>query len=815
MVVRKIDNNSTGNNDHQNTNNITPSICTYYTADNKNAVVLTETNSVFKTNSTSENVVETDTLKKVSKRKQWEMENEEFMLLEKEQKAQKLKYILEKAGIYSNWLSEKLKTTQKELEESSKLINSSKNTKKDLSTNDASTAETDNVFEDSKKNSIKRKKRAGNSIKNKNFTKLIDGQEEFDLILKEHLHNRDGRNPRQPCLVTGCNMRDYQFVGVEWLVSLYDHGLNGILAVLYHGNQEERSIIRSKKLKKKDSFFFPAVVTSYEIAMNDRKFFESYQWKYIIVDEGHRLKNLNCKLIKELKSYSSANRLLLTGTPLHNNLKELWSLLNFLMPDIFDDLEIFSEWFDFSEDIKENENNDFICSASKTSIIGDLHNILKPFILRRVKDEVEISIPAKKEIILYCPLMPTQKKLYEAALLGVAEFSNFLNQRHNDELEEIEEKVPEDAKIISKIGSKKRKLLNRNTQEINYNLDEVSDEKYFDYVEKRNELVHGDVLKEKKDDNKINKVKNLKLQNIMVQLRKICNHPLLFDEQIEDNLENIYDIKIQDFNNKECSEIVDGSIFDLTSNSTLISKYAPIVKESGKFLMLERIIPTLISKGHNKILIFSQMTKILDILQDWFEMVKKIKICRIDGGVNLAERSEQINNFNNKEDYMIFLLSTRAGGLGINLTVSDTVIIYDSDWNPQIDLQAQDRVHRIGQTRPVTIFRLITRDTVESKILEKAKEKRTLEKLVIHKEQFKGSLNYYQNNKKISSVELKSILQKDQQEYLDEERNKKKELTTFQHILDEKDLNFLLDRTWYDKKDIEIDCKSLDFKLIE
>lgn len=164
--------------------------------------------------------------------------------------------------------------------------------------------------------------------------------------------------------------------------------------VLYHGMPEQRSHIRNKRFRKMDPSF-PVCVTSYEIVMNDRKFLQKYQWKFIIVDEGHRLKNMNCKLIRELKSYHSANRLLLTGTPLQNNLSELWSLLNFLLPDIFDDLESFQEWFDFS-DINAKEGQERILGEeSQSGIVSSLHHILKPFLLRRIKTDGRIMVYSK------------------------------------------------------------------------------------------------------------------------------------------------------------------------------------------------------------------------------------------------------------------------------------------------------------------------------------------------------------------------------------------------------------------------------------
>lgn len=179
-----------------------------------------------------------------------------------------------------------------------------------------------------------------------------------------------------------------------------------------------------------------------------------------------------------------------------------------------------------------------------------------------------------------------------------------------------------------------------------------------------------------------------------------------------------------------------------------------LVTESGKMIMLDRLVPYLFSKNH-KVLIFSQFTKQLDMLEDWASLLRGYKVCRIDGSVKVSDRTEQIEAFNSSPSHKLFLLSTRAGGLGINLTAADTVILYDSDWNPQQDLQAQDRAHRIGQTRPVIVYRLATKGTVEQTLLEKADGKRRLEKLVIQKDKFRS---IRESKKQDEYAELQQIL---------------------------------------------------------
>jgi ATP-dependent DNA helicase len=190
---------------------------------------------------------------------------------------------------------------------------------------------------------------------------------------------------------------------------------------------------------------------------------------------------------------------------------------------------------------------------------------------------------------------------------------------------------------------------------------------------------------------------------MVMQLRKVCNHPYLFLIQT-DNVEN-----------------------------PSVNGIPEILAWSGKMMLLDRLLPALIEKGH-KVLIFSQMTNMLNIIEDYLTFVRKISFCRIDGSVSLRERTTEIASFqDSKQDFKVFLLSTRAGGLGLNLVAADTVIIFDSDWNPQVDLQAQDRVHRFGQSKPVIIYRFLAADSIEKRILERARAKRTLEKIVIHK----------------------------------------------------------------------------------
>ncbi|KAK9239719.1 SNF2 family N-terminal domain-containing protein [Lipomyces kononenkoae] len=590
---------------------------------------------------------------------------------------------------------------------------------------------------------------------------------------------------RQPSLVTGGVLKDYQLAGVEWLISLYENGLNGILAdemglgktlqtiaflaflrekgsfgpflivaplstltnwvseierftpsipaLLYHGTPEERADMRDRVLFKKISEKYPLVVTSYNIVMNDRNLLRKLQWKYIIIDEGHRIKNMNCKLIKELKSYDSANRLLLTGTPLQNNLAELWSLLNFLLPDIFHDLELFQSWFDFSALERENGPQEIIDEENRSNIVSNLHAILKPFLLRRMKSDVEYSLPPKREYVLYAPMTATQQEFYRHLLAH--DMKDYLQERIMESSgtkrksgsgrrggQNKKIKVDAGTLIVSSPSSSEsdgvghvRKSKRRAARKTAGKYKELSDRDYFKELEHPEQFV--DIYPSPSDDDeeeharevvKASKaVNNKKLQNLIMQLRLVCDSPHLFYNPWDDPHSKV--------------EVPDESI----------------VNDSGKMLLMDRLVPELFKRGH-KVLIFSQFRNMLDIIQDWAEILRGWKVCRLDGQVKQEDRKLAIDNFNSNPKYKLFLLSTRAGGLGINLSSADTVILFDSDWNPQQDLQAMDRAHRIGQTKPVIVYRLATANTVEQTMLEKADAKRQLEKLVIQKGKFRS-----------------------------------------------------------------------------
>uniref|UniRef100_A0A8C1CE69 Chromodomain helicase DNA binding protein 3 n=2 Tax=Cyprinus carpio TaxID=7962 RepID=A0A8C1CE69_CYPCA len=398
--------------------------------------------------------------------------------------------------------------------------------------------------------------------------------------------------------------------------------------VTYTGDKDSRAIIRENEFTfddtamkggKKDDFTltireapikFHVLLTSYELVTIDQNVLKSIDWACLVVDEAHRLKNNQSKFFRRLNDYKIDHKLLLTGTPLQNNLEELFHLLNFLTPNRFNNLEGFLEEF---------------ADISKEDQIKKLHDLLGPHMLRRLKADVFKNMPAKTELIVRVELSPMQKKYYKF-------------------------------------------ILTRNFEALN----------------------------SKGGGNQVS------LLNIMMDLKKCCNHPYLFPVASDEAP-------------KTPSGAYEGS---------------GLTKASGKLMLLQKMLRKLKEQGH-RVLVFSQMTKMLDLLEDFLDY-EGYKYERIDGGITGALRQEAIDRFNAPGACQFcFLLSTRAGGLGINLATADTVIIFDSDWNPHNDIQAFSRAHRIGQANKVMIYRFVTRASVEERITQVAKRKMMLTHLVV------------------------------------------------------------------------------------
>ncbi|KAI9687570.1 MAG: hypothetical protein M1822_002180 [Bathelium mastoideum] len=479
--------------------------------------------------------------------------------------------------------------------------------------------------------------------------------------------------------LVGGSLKEYQLKGLQWMISLYNNNLNGILAdemglgktiqtislvtyliekkqqpgpylvivplsTLTNWNNEfekwapsvKRIVYKgpptTRKAQQQQIRWgnFQVLLTTYEFIIKDRPILSKVKWLHMIVDEGHRMKNSESKLSSTITQYYTTRyRLILTGTPLQNNLPELWALLNFVLPTIFKSVKSFDEWFNTPFANTGGQDKMELSEEEQLLVIRRLHKVLRPFLLRRLKKDVEKDLPDKQERVIKCNFSALQAKLYKQLMT---------NQK----------------------------------------------------------LTVG--------DGKGGRTTMKGLSNMLMQLRKLCNHPFVFEE-VEDQINP-----------------------GRGSNDLLW-------RTAGKFELLDRILPKFQTTGH-RVLMFFQMTQIMNIMEDFLRL-RGFQYLRLDGSTKADDRSELLKQFNAPDSpYFCFLLSTRAGGLGLNLQTADTVIIYDSDWNPHQDLQAQDRAHRIGQKNEVRILRLITSNSVEEKILERAQFKLDMDGKVIQAGKF-------------------------------------------------------------------------------
>ncbi|EGW31333.1 uncharacterized protein SPAPADRAFT_154321 [Spathaspora passalidarum NRRL Y-27907] len=483
----------------------------------------------------------------------------------------------------------------------------------------------------------------------------------------------------QPSILVGGKLKEYQIKGLQWMVSLYNNKLNGILAdemglgktiqsislvtyliekkheekflvivplstitnwtlefekwapsvklVVYKGSQQQRRSMQPEIRVGN----FQVLLTTYEYIIRERPLLCKFHYSHMIIDEGHRMKNAHSKLSQTLRTYyKTKNRLILTGTPLQNNLPELWALLNFVLPRIFNSVKSFDEWFNTPFANTGAQEKIELTEEESLLVIRRLHKVLRPFLLRRLKKDVEKDLPDKVEKVLKCNLSGLQYVLYQQMLKHNALF------------------------VGADVGGAKSGIKG--------------------------------------------------LNNKIMQLRKICNHPFVFEE------------------------------VEAVLNSSRLTNDL-IWRVSGKFELLDRVLPKFKASGH-RVLMFFQMTQVMDIMEDFLRW-RDMKYLRLDGSTKAEDRQDMLKVFNAPDsDYFCFLLSTRAGGLGLNLQTADTVVIFDTDWNPHQDLQAQDRAHRIGQKNEVRILRLITNDSVEEVILERAHQKLDIDGKVIQAGKF-------------------------------------------------------------------------------
>jgi len=476
----------------------------------------------------------------------------------------------------------------------------------------------------------------------------------------------------QPDLIRA-DLRDYQMIGLNWMVKMHRMNLGMILgdemglgktlqtisllcylkeyenisgpslvicplSVLYSWCNElskwapdlkflrfHSSGAEQREQQKKNfilhSSEYDVVITTYEMAKSSdlTHLWRRQHFNYVVLDEGHIIKEAKTQISQAVRKLHSENVLILTGTPLQNNLYELWSILNYLYPDILTTSSPFSEAFDIGKNAIDKEQ------------LNNAHELLGLFMLRRLKVEVERLMPKKIETKVVCPLSNMQKHWYKSLLL-------------------------KDMGTLASASEKEKNEGDSNLGQNSYK----------------------------------------QLNNLIMQLRKCCNHPFVFDG-------------------------AEGELGNTTCQD--------LIAASGKLAVLDKLLLSLFQKGH-RVVVFSQFTTILNIIDDYC-FLRGWKYCRFDGSTSRAKRNFVVRSFNDPEsDSFIFLLSTRSGGMGLNLQSADTCILYDSDWNPQPDIQAMARVHRIGQTKTVHVYRLVSGGTVEERMVERAEKKLFLDQMV-------------------------------------------------------------------------------------
>ncbi|KAI9746595.1 MAG: putative DNA helicase ino80 [Claussenomyces sp. TS43310] len=730
----------------------------------------------------------------------------------------------------------------------------------------------------------------------------------------------------QPKMLT-TQLKEYQLKGLNWLVNLYEQGINGILAdemglgktvqsisvmaylaekhdiwgpflvvapastlhnwqqeitkfvpsmkvLPYWGTAADRKVLRKfwdrKHITYTQDSPFHVLVTSYQLVVSDVAYFQKMKWQYMILDEAQAIKSSQSSRWKSLLGFHCRNRLLLTGTPIQNNMQELWALLHFIMPSLFDSHDEFSEWF--SKDIESH-------AQSNTKLNEDqlrrLHMILKPFMLRRVKKHVQKELGDKIEEDIFCDLTYRQRAYYsnlrnqisimdliEKATLGddndsgtlmnlVMQFRKVCN--HPDLFERAETTSPFSFAYFAETGSFLREGQNINVAYstrnlIEYNLPRLvwRDGGRLDLPGRNNERA-GFKKKWVDQEFSIWKPTNTRgnrsfswlrlagstvsdLETVsrtdafaraiglarqpqnharfgtmygddytpaeaMLRIVDRKDHKSSAEVTNEGVLAHLLNVSKNAFAESGISrmgqcgraaasappiEVVCSSrgavaekesvFFNMPIRRALygpsevdekalieakvpISSYPPtkmlpeptsekqrftdivvpsmrrFVTDSGKLAKLDELLFKLKEGGH-RVLLYFQMTRMIDLMEEYLTY-RNYKYLRLDGSTKLEDRRDTVHDFQTRPEIFIFLLSTRAGGLGINLTSADTVIFYDSDWNPTIDSQAMDRAHRLGQTRQVTVYRMITRGTIEERIRKRALQKEEVQKVVM------------------------------------------------------------------------------------
>ena len=858
---------------------------------------------------------------------------------ESKRQSRKLNFLITQTELYSHFIGKKIKTDEIEGTDADPRIKAQekahldKYAGVDAANNDILAIDFDNDDEDALHRAAAQN--AQNALANaQNQAKQFDETEPF----KNPDTNGEEMNFQNPTLLGDlsieqpkmlkCTLKEYQIKGLNWLANLYEQGINGILAdemglgktvqsisvlsylaethniwgpflvvtpastlhnwqqeiskfvpnfkvLPYWGHAKDRKVLRKfwdrKSLRYDKDAPFHVLVTSYQLIVSDIAYFQKMKWQYMILDEAQAIKSSQSSRWKSLLSLSCRNRLLLTGTPIQNSMQELWALLHFIMPTLFDSHDEFSDWF--SKDIESHAQSN---TGLDEQQLRRLHMILKPFMLRRIKKNVQSELGDKVEIDLFCDLTNRQKKYYQSlrsqisimdlidatttnsssnnsslddssttSLVNlVMQFRKVCN--HPDLFERADVRSPMALVKFAETGSFLREgneldVSYASENLINYNLPRLIYDDLISANENKNDFGSvyakfsvydpenlrdlGWISSAGTSPNEIQQLGKMNVLERAIKMQRYTtgspldrinylyegdysspnskllinaqNQHMISQQQIENSSvlldlcnisQKVYEemyLNTQDpaftplasappitivcssnnFQNKLQNELFNPTIrsalapmslnkeLEFLNNNTPLELYPPsnmlpsslskvndysnirmpsmdrFITESGKLAKLDELLVKLKQEDH-RVLIYFQMTKMMDLMEEYLTF-KQHKYIRLDGSSKLDDRRDLVHDWQTKPEIFVFLLSTRAGGLGINLTAADTVVFYDSDWNPTIDSQAMDRAHRLGQTRQVTVYRLLTRNTIEERMRDRAKQKEQVQQVVM------------------------------------------------------------------------------------
>ncbi|CAN0047681.1 unnamed protein product [Pylaiella littoralis] len=558
-------------------------------------------------------------------------------------------------------------------------------------------------------------------------------------------HRRKGAPPRWPHLVVVPSS-----VLDNWASELVKF-CPALDCVKYHGSQKDRSAMRQslgrvaaggEREDMPDIILTTYVIWERESSGDDRAFLKRFRYDYMVLDEGHSIKNIKSSRFQRLRVVAAKHRLLLSGTPVQNNLGELLALLSFLMPDIFrsDVIETLLEFL--------GDNDD--SSSSSSFQVREVRGMLAPFVLRRLKSGVLKQLVAKTERLEKVPLSKVQRSLYDGVL------ENHVRQKRAA----IERALANERAMFGGGGGTNTDTdtagkVTRSGGGSSGGVGDADADGSSDGVEVVNGGGAAVAAKGASGDGggggggmglEEAGISAKECKNIFTELRKGANHPLMLLNHFKGGgkLKLVVEVlhrtgyfggqATKDMVAKEVSGYSDFDLHQVCSGLDSL-KHLCLSEESlftsAKMQRLRTLVPELVAKGH-RILLFSQWTRLLDLLEVLLGDSMGLTFCRLDGSTPVSERKALIDKFGSDLSIPVFLLSTRAGGLGINLTAADTVILHDVDFNPENDRQAEDRCHRIGQTKPVTVIKMVAAGTVDEDIYLMGERKKEVNECVLN-----------------------------------------------------------------------------------